>query len=343
MHQMTVSRLLAKVLSKDDLSQSEAADLLELMLGDEVTDGQIAAFLVALAAKGEAEDELAGFASVMRARSKRPLLDSSDGFIDTCGTGGSSIKTFNVSTAAAFVVSAAGVPVAKHGNVAVTSRAGSADVLRALGVRIEQPIERIEKIFREAGICFMFAPSHHAATRRVAVIRRQLGIRTIFNWLGPLTNPAAAPFQVIGVSDATGWKRVGGALAQLGTKRSWVVRGEDGLDEISLAVRTAVLEVIGNEIRQFEVSPEDFGVSRSGLEELKGGNPEDNAALIMRILTGEASGPASDLVVINAAASIYVAGKAESLIDAARTARSTIESGSALLKLQKFVRISNED
>lgn len=343
MQAITVSQILSKLLARTDLSQAEAASLLELMLGEEVTDGQIAAFLVALAGKGEAEDELAGFAAVMRARSQSAKLDTSDVFIDTCGTGGSAIKTFNVSTAAAFVVAAAGVPVAKHGNVAVTSRAGSADVLRSLGVRIELPVERIEAIFKLAGICFMFAPNHHAATRRVAVIRRQLGVRTIFNWLGPLTNPAGAPYQVIGVADKTGWRRVGGALARLGTQRSWVVRGNDGLDEISLAVPTSVLEINGREIREFEVAPEDFGLSRSSLDELRGGSPDENASLIRGIFTGEIKGPARDLVVANAAASIFVAGKAANLKDAAGTAREVIESGKALERLTQFAELSLKD
>src|SRR5262245_10163686 len=238
-----LNELLNKLIARQDLAQAEAAALLEAILADDATDSRIAAALVALASKGETEEELAGFAQTMRARCSR-IASKHSRYVDTCGTGGSSAKTFNVSTAAAFVVAAAGVPVAKHGNVGVTSRSGSADVLRALGIKVDLASERVSGIFDQIGICFMFAPLHHPATKRVASVRRDLGVRTIFNWLGPLTNPAGAPFQVIGVSNEAACEKMAGALARLGTKRAWILHGEDGLDEVTLAGKTVVYEAL---------------------------------------------------------------------------------------------------
>ena len=335
-----ITELLNKLIAKHDLTQGEAAALLDAMLGDTTTDAQIAAALVALAAKGETEEELAGFAQTMRARSAR-IATKHSVFVDTCGTGGSTAKTFNVSTAAAFVVAAAGVPVAKHGNVGVTSKSGSADVLRALGVRVDLPPERVAEIFDEIGVCFMFAPLHHAATKRVAMIRRELGVRTIFNLLGPLTNLAGAPFQVLGVSSEPGCEKVASALARLGTKRAWVVRGEDGLDEITLAGKTVIHEAGVEGVHRFELSPEDFGLSAAPLDALRGGTAEENAALIRAVLSGERTDSARDLVLANAAASLFVAGNADSLPAATKIAERALSSGAAIAKLQTFQRASN--
>lgn len=335
-----ITTLLNKLIAKNDLTQGEAAALLDAMLGDNTTDAQIAAALVALAAKGETEEELAGFAQTMRARSAR-IATKHSVFVDTCGTGGSTAKTFNVSTAAAFVVAAAGVPVAKHGNVGVTSKSGSADVLRALGVKVDLPPERVAEIFDEIGVCFMFAPLHHAATKRVAMIRRELGVRTIFNLLGPLTNPAGAPFQVLGVSSETGCEKVAQALARLGTKRAWVVRGEDGLDEITLAGQTIIHEATVEGVHRFAVSPEDFGLTAAPLDTLRGGTAEENAALIRAVLSGERTDMARDLVLVNAAASLFVAGSADSLPAATKIAERVLSGGAAIAKLQTFQRASN--
>ena len=327
---------LKQLLAKESLTQAEAASLLDFMISEEATDAQIAALLVALAAKGETADELAGFAQTMRKRSTKITSKIHTTFIDTCGTGGSSVKTFNVSTAAAFVVSAAGLPVAKHGNVGVTSKAGSADVLRALQVKTDLSPERVSACFDEVGMCFMFAPLHHAATKRVALIRRELGVRTIFNLLGPLTNPASAPYQIIGVSDVKACERVAHAAAQLGSTRAWIVRGNDGLDEITLADTTTVFEASANGVRKFTIAPEDFGLSRSSLEELRGGSAEDNARTIRAILSNERQGAALDLVLLNAAAALHTAGIRRDWKESANLARQTIADGKALAKLDEL-------
>jgi anthranilate phosphoribosyltransferase len=324
--------LLRKLIAREDLTRAEAASLLGLLISAEATDAQIAAALVALAAKGETEDELAGFAETMRSCCAR-ITTKHAVYVDTCGTGGSGAKTFNVSTAAAFVVAAAGLPVAKHGNVGVTTKAGSADVLRALGVKVDLTAERVAECFDEIGMCFMFAPLHHAATKRVAMVRRELGVRTIFNLLGPLTNPAGAPHQVVGVSEEKGQEKVARALAALGTERAWVVRGADGLDEITLAGATVVYEATGGGVRRFEVAPEDFGLSRSSLDDLRGGSAEENAAIIRAVLSGGRRDAALDLVLMNAAAALHVAGRGETLRASADAARAAVEAGGALAKL----------
>lgn len=329
-----------KLIAKQSLTQVEAAALLEAMLGETATDAQIAASLIALAGKGETEEELAGFAETMRARCAR-IATRHAKFMDTCGTGGSGAKTFNVSTAAAFVVAAAGLPVAKHGNVGVTSKSGSADVLRALCVRVDLPPDRVSKIFDEIGLCFMFAPLYHAATKRVAMVRRELGVRTIFNLLGPLTNPAGAPFQVLGVSNEAACEKVAKALSRLGTRRAWVVRGEDGLDEITLSGKTTVYEIAPDGVRQFDVAPEEFGLRRATLDALRGGSAEENAATIRTVLAGERRDEALDLILINAAASLFVAGLAESFGSASDMARQAISSGMALERLEALRRLSN--
>ncbi|HEX5084151.1 MAG TPA: anthranilate phosphoribosyltransferase [Blastocatellia bacterium] len=341
-----LSELLNKLITRRDLAQAEAAALLEAILADDATDSRIAAALVALASKGETEEELAGFAQTMRTRCSR-IAPKHSRYIDTCGTGGSVAKTFNVSTAAAFVVAAAGVPVAKHGNVGVTSRAGSADALGALGVKVDLPPERAGEIFDEIGVCFMFAPLHHSATKRVAMVRRDLGVRTIFNLLGPLTNPAGAPFQVAGVSSEAACEKVARALARLGTRRAWVVRGEDGLDEITLAGKTVVYSASPGgptegfmAVERFEVAPEDFGLRRAPIDHLRGGSAQENAAIISDVLEGRRKDEARDLVLINAAASLFVAGAANSLDGAVEMAAHSIETGAALAKLHELRRVS---
>lgn len=331
--------LLNKLIARQDLDQPEAAALLEAILAEDATDSRIAAALIALASKGETEEELAGFAQTMRARCSR-ITPKHSLYVDTCGTGGSIAKTFNVSTAAAFVVAAAGVPVAKHGNVGVTTRAGSADVLRALGVKVDLAPERVNEIFDEIGVCFMFAPLHHAATKRVAMVRRDLGVRTIFNLLGPLTNPAGAPFQIVGVSSEAACEKVARALARLGTSRAWVVRGEDGLDEITLAGKTVVCSASPESVTRFEIAPEGFGLRRASIDHLRGGSVEENAAIIRDVLEGRRQDEARDLVLINAAASLYITGAASSLESAVEMAGHSIESGGASAKLLALQNIS---
>src|SRR5262245_53820380 len=327
-----LTELLNKLIARQNLAQMEAAALLDAILAEDVTDARIAAALIALASKGETEEELAGFAQTMRSRCAR-IESKHSFFIDTCGTGGSHAKTFNVSTAAAFVVAAAGVPVAKHGNVGVTTKAGSADVLRALGVKVDLTPERVSEIFNEIGVCFIFAPLHHAATKRVAMVRRDLGVRTIFNLLGPLTNPAGAPFQVAGVSNEAACEKVARALARLGTGRAWVVRGEDGLDEITLAGKTVVHAASPEGVDRFEIAPEDFGLRRAPIDHLRGGSAEENAAIIRDVLEGRRKDEARDLVLVNASASLFISGAANNFESAVEMAARSIESGGALAKL----------
>lgn len=326
---------LTRLIEREDLSEAEAAELCGLLLADETSDPLIAAVLVALAAKGETEAELAGFAGAMRSRSASIATVHST-FIDTCGTGGSLAKTFNVSTAATFVVAAAGLPVAKHGNVGVTSRAGSADVLRALGVVTDLSPARVGEIFDRVGVCFMFAPLHHQATRRVGMVRRELGVRTIFNLLGPLTNPAGAPYQLVGVSNGAALEKVARALLRLGIRRAWVVRGEDGLDEISLAAPTTVCE-IGEEVpggyRRFTFDPERYGLVRRPTGQLRGESAAENASTILAVLRNERYDEARDLVLLNAAAALHIAGAADTFQGALDLARLAIESGGAVRRL----------
>ncbi len=335
---------LNRLIAGHALTQAESAALLERLLAEDATDAQIAAVLVAMASKGETAEELAGFAETMRVHSQQ-ITPRHDLFIDTCGTGGSPAKTFNVSTAAAFVVAGAGLPVAKHGNVGVTTKSGSADVLRALGVRVDLHHDRVSEIFDEIGICFMFAPLHHAATRRVAMIRRELGIRTIFNLLGPLTNPAGAPFQLIGVSNEASCDKVAKALSYLGTSRAWIVRGEDGLDEITLAGGTVVFEVTrgahDGHPKRHDLDPRDFGLRKSSLDHLRGGSVEENAAIIQSILEGRRRDEARDLVLINAAAALYLAGNEDSLPAAVMRASHSIDSGAAAARLEQLCKQSN--
>src|SRR6266850_4161413 len=285
----------------NDLPRAQAVRLLDALLDTAATDAQIAAALIALKLKGETVDELAGLAEGMRARAVR-INTHHRCFIDTAGTGSSGAKTFNVSTAAAFVIAGASLAVAKHGNRAASSRCGSADVLAALGVNVSAPPEVSEKCLNEIGICFMFAPLYHGATARVAGIRRELGVQTTFNLLGPLTNPARAPRQIIGVSNHETIEPMASALALLGTERAWVVHGADGLDEVTTADKTFVAEARHGEVRKFEITPEDFGFERVALDGLTSGAAEGNAGVIRAVLSGGRRDAARALVIVNAAA-----------------------------------------
>jgi anthranilate phosphoribosyltransferase len=331
---------LKRLLTRNNLTQAEAAVLLDDLLSPDATDAQIAAVLTALSAKGETEEELAGFAQTMRARSAQ-VSARYDRFVDTCGTGGSGAKTFNVSTAAAFIVAACGLPVAKHGNIGVTSKTGSADVLRVLGVKVDLAAQRTAEILNEIGVCFMLAPLHHTATKRVAMVRRELGFRTIFNLLGPLTNPASPPFQVVGVSDPIGCEKVALAFSRLKTERVWVVRGEDGLDEISLTGKTIVHEASPQGVRKFELDPRDFGLAPSSLDEVRAGSPQESAAIIVAVLENRRRDAARDLVLMNAAASLYLAGQKGSLPEAVEAASDAIQSGRAAETLERLRVHSN--
>jgi anthranilate phosphoribosyltransferase len=328
----------------ENLSRAEAAKFLECLISPDVTDADIAASLMALAAKGETVDELAGMAEAMRNRALR-LCSHHRNFIDTAGTGSSRAKTFNVSTAAAFVIAGAGLPVAKHGARAATSNSGSADVLEALGVNTAASPQVVERCLNDHGICFLFAPLFHRATARVAHVRRQLGVRTTFNLLGPLTNPARAPFQLVGVWHSALVERVALALALLGIEHGWVVHGGDDLDEITIANETLVASCSARAgVKTFTISPEDFGLGRQSLDRPRADGPDENAQLIHAVLRGAKEGdfgPARDLVIINAAAALHVAGVAADLRQAATFARESIESGYAASKLDALVRETN--
>jgi anthranilate phosphoribosyltransferase len=332
---------LASLVRGENLSRAEAAQLLDALLDSESTDAQIAAVLIALRLKGENVEELAGLAEGMRARSLR-INTCPSRFIDTAGTGSSCVKTFNVSTAAAFVIAGAGLPVAKHGNRAASSRCGSADVLAALGVNVAASPEISEKCLNEIGICFMFAPLYHGATARVAGIRRQLGIQTTFNLLGPLTNPAGAPRQIIGVSDRQFVQPVARALALLRTERAWVVHGADGLDEITIACETFVAEARDRDVTTFEIEPEAFGVARATLDGLTGGDADANASIVRDVLSGARRDQARSLVVVNAAAALHVGSAAEDLRVAAQLAEHSIDSGAAYRLLEQLIEMTNE-
>ena len=327
---------------KQDLSRQEAGVLLESLLSGDATDGQIAAALIALKLKGETVDELAGFAEGMRSRAVR-IKSRHNRFIDTAGTGSSCAKTFNVSTAAAFVIAGAGLPVAKHGNRAASSKCGSADVLAALGVNIASAPEVSENSLNELGICFMFAPLYHSATARVAAIRRELGVQTTFNLLGPLTNPAGAPRQIIGVSDRSKVEPMAQALSSLGTERAWVVHGADGLDEITIAENTLVAEASNGEVRMFELAPEVFGIERTSLGDIGGGDANQNAAIIRDVLSGERRDAARLLVLVNAAAALHVGGSASDLRDGMRLAEQSIDRGDARGKLEELIRHTGDN
>jgi anthranilate synthase component I len=336
--------LTLRLMRRENLSRAEAGNFLECLLNPVATDAQIAAALTSLAVKGETYDELAGIAEAMRDRAL-PLRSRHLRFIDTAGTGSSAAKTFNVSTAAAFVIAGAGLPVAKHGSRAATSRCGSADVLLALGVNTAAPLETVERCLNEHEICFMFAPLFHRATARVANVRRELGVHTTFNLLGPLTNPARAPFQIMGVWQLSLLERVASALARLGIEKAWVVHGADGLDEITIADKTYVAACSSaGDVETFTVSPEDFGLERQRFDGFRGKGPQENAQLIRAILQGvktKATNAARDLVIINAAAALHLAGIAPDLRYAASLARESIDSGRAALKLDALVRQTN--
>ncbi len=332
------------------LSRIEAREIMAEVLAGKCTDSQIAALLVALHMKGETVEEIVGFAEAIRSAAvplklhEGSAVDVSDterdALVDTCGTGGDASGTFNISTATAFVVAGAGVRVAKHGNRSISSRCGSADVMEALGVNIGLPVEKIAACLKEVGIAFLFAPAMHAATKYVQPARRELKLRTVFNLLGPLTNPAGASAQVVGVYSLDLVEKLAEALSMLGLRRAMVVHGLDGLDEITISGPTRVAEVRGGEVHSYEVTPEEFGVKRASLEEISGGDAAANAALIREVLGGKKS-PHRDVVLLNAAAALVVAEKANHLGDAVPIAAKAIDSGAAAKKLDALARFTN--
>jgi anthranilate phosphoribosyltransferase len=344
----TLTRAIDALASRRDLSADETAGVLAEIMHGEVSETQIAAFLIALRTKGETVDEIVGLASTMRALAV-PVATARENLLDTAGTGGGR-RTFNVSTTAALIAAGAGCAVAKHGNRSATSSSGSADVLEALGARIDLRPDGVAHCIEEAGFGFMFAPAHHQATRFVVPVRRDLAVRTIFNLLGPLTNPAGASRQLIGVSDASFLETIAGALARLGVDRALVVCGEDGLDELSVAAATKVVEVNGDELRSYTLAPGEAGVdpveSDALARDCAGGTPEQNAAVTRAILTGEdddeGASTRMSLALINAGAAIYAAGAASSIADGVDAARAAIADGAAAAALERYVNASRE-
>ncbi|HEX2257331.1 MAG TPA: anthranilate phosphoribosyltransferase [Afifellaceae bacterium] len=335
-----IKSLIAKCASGEPLTRAEAESAFDVMMSGEATPTQMGGLLMALRVRGETVDEIAGAVASMRA--KMMPVDAPEGAIDIVGTGGDAAGTYNISTCAAFATAGAGVPVAKHGNRALSSRSGAADVLRALRVNIELPPEHIAQCIREAGVGFMFAPSHHPAMRHVGPSRVELGTRTIFNLLGPLCNPAKVKRYMLGVFAREWIEPVAKVLNALGAETAWVVHGADGLDEVTTTGITYVAELKQGHVRLFEVHPDEFGVEQAAPETLKGGTAEENALALKAVLAGEL-GPYRDIVVANAAAALIVAGRAQLLADAVALARDSIDSGRAREALERLVEVSNQE
>ncbi len=332
-----IAQAIGRLVEGHDLSRAEMVELMGEVADGGATPAQVGAFLAALRLKGETVEEIAGAAQVMRARAERIRVDHAV-FVDTCGTGGDGQHTFNISTTAAFVVAGAGVAVAKHGNRSVSSRCGSADVLAALGVDVDAPRDRVERCVAEVGIGFLFAPRLHPAFKAVAGIRRELAIRTVFNLLGPLANPAGARHQVMGVYAPHWVPVIGGVLAALGSAHAFVVHG-DGLDEIAVTGVTRVAEVVGGEVRTFEITPEELGLERWPAGSLSGGDAEVNARITRDVLGG-ARGAPRDAVLANAAAALVAAGAAPDLRAGVRLAAGSIDRGDAAARLERLVVVS---
>lgn len=334
------------------LTRDEARAVMSELLQGEATPAQIGALLVALHMKGETVEEIVGFAQAVR-EAATPLRGEDgdtvavsgtgrDALVDTCGTGGDASGTFNISTAVAFITAGAGVRVAKHGNRSISSKCGSADVMEALGVNIQLPPEQLTVCLRETGIAFLFAPALHGAMKHVQPVRRELRLRTVFNLLGPLTNPANASAQVVGVYSAELVEKLAEALSELGVRRALVVHGRDGLDEITISAPTKVAEVRDGRLRTYEVTPEEFGLLRAPLDAIAGGDAEQNAAIIRAILDGERS-PRRDVVLLNAAAALVAAGQADHIAEGIPLAAYSIDSGHARQRLQLLVEFTNRN
>jgi anthranilate phosphoribosyltransferase len=336
-----LKKAISDVVSRKDLSQAKISSVMEIIMEGEATPAQIGALLTGLRMKGETVDEITGAAKVMREKAVRIHVNLSHGepLVDTCGTGGDGAQTFNVSTTAAFVVAGAGVKVAKHGNRSVSSRSGSADVLEALGINLALSPEDVARAVETIGMGFMFAPALHPAMKYAIGPRREIGIRTIFNVLGPLTNPAWANVQLLGVYDPVLTRPLAEVLGRLGSKRAWVVHGEGGLDELSLLGKSVVAQWDKNEVKEFVIRPEDAGLKPCKVEDLMGGDAEKNARILKDIISGE-KGPKRDMVLLNAGAAIYLADRAESLKEGVLLAAESIDSMEAMKKLEALKAFS---
>ena len=336
-----IQQALAKLLDGHDLSREQSREAMGAIMTGEATPGQIGGFLIALRIKGETPDEIAGFAEAIRGQvlAVRPKRDD---LVDTAGTGGDGQATINISTAAALVAAAAGAAVAKHGNRAVSSASGSADVLEALGFSLEAPPERIARSIDELGFGFLFAPTHHPGFRHAAPVRKELATRTVFNVLGPLTNPAGARAQIVGVYDPRLVPTIAEVLARLGARRAFVVHGAFGVDELSPAGPNLVCEVVDGSVHQREIDPLDLGVPRCAPEALRGGSPEENAAVIRAVFSGAEQGARRDAILLNAAGAIAAAGHAEDLREGLDLARKAIDSGAAAERLDALAAFSRD-
>jgi anthranilate phosphoribosyltransferase len=336
---MNIREAIDKMVNHTDLSEAETIEVMNQIMTGESTPLQVAAFLTALRMKGETVAEITGAARVMREKAHRVDVGSKT-VLDTCGTGGDQKGTFNISTTAAFVVAGAGVPVAKHGNRSVSSQSGSADVLGALGVRVDAPKERVEQCIAKIGIGFLFAPLLHEAMKYAVQPRRDIGIRTIFNLLGPLTNPAMASYQLIGIYSGELVAVIARVLKNLGSARAMVVHGLEGLDEISLCGPTKVAELRDGKVTEYILEPEQMGFARCRLEELHGGNAEESAVIVKSVLQGDQGSP-RNVVLLNSGAALYVSGSAATLQDGIRLGAESIDSGRARQKLDQLVEMTN--
>ncbi len=333
-----VKEAISKAIAGENLSQAEASGAMDEIMSGQATDAQIAAFITALRMKGETPEEIAGCAQVMRDKAT-PIHTRHPLVVDTCGTGGDGAQTFNISTTVAFVLAGAGLPVAKHGNRSVSSRSGSADVLEALGVKLSLNPEQVGRCLDEIGIGFLFAPALHGAMKYAAAPRKELGIRTIFNILGPLTNPAKAQVQVLGVFDPNLTETLAQVLARLGTRQAYVVHGDQGLDEVALSGPSKVTQTVSGDVRTFYVDPVEYGLHKAQTAALAGGSAEDNARITKQVLQG-AKGPCRDVVLINAALGLMAGNRAESIEEGLDLAAKSIDSGAALGKLEELVQFT---
>lgn len=332
---------IAKVAEGFNLTEEEAKSVMNEMLSGEASQAQIAAFLALERMKGENLDELAGFASVLRDKAST-ITPRVDNYVDLVGTGGDRTFTFNVSTTSAFVVAAAGLPVAKHGNRSISSKSGAGDVLEALGVNIMASPTEVEKCVEEVGIGFMFAQLFNQSMKYVGQARNEMGIRTVFNILGPLANPSRAKNMVVGVYSPELTEKVATAMSRLGVERAFVVSGEDNMDEITLSGATTVSEIKNGEVSTYQITPEQFGLARASLEELRGGDGKENAQITKDILQGKEQGAKRDIVLLNAGATLYIGGVAESIEAGVKLAAEAIDSGAAYAKLLQLVEVSNQ-
>ncbi len=338
-----IPQLLAKLVEKKDLSESEIEKAFEFIMDGKATPAQIAAFITALRMKGETVEEICGAAKAMikKAHTVHIRKEKEDILLDVCGTGGDAHNTFNISTACAFVLAAGGIKIAKHGNRSVSSKCGSADVLEALGVKIELSSEAVKRCIEQIGIGFLFAPLFHPAMKYAALPRREIGIRTIFNILGPLTNPARVNAQVLGVFSPMLTEKLAQVLKRLGLKKAAVVSGMDGMDEVSICAKSKVSFLQNGVIESFEIDPEDFGIKRASIADIRGGDAKKNAEIIIGVLSGE-KGPKRDAVLMNASLGFVVAERAKDIKEGIEIAEDIIDRGDALKKLKDFVRFTNE-